>query len=105
MTSTKLHFREINWVIYFPATGNEGRAFEKYGVAYRDREKGTTQSGRRINLEDVLNEKRVSENYPHSISCFLDSSGKGKTWAPDYFETRVVRNKIEFLTLLSDLRV
>ncbi len=105
MISTKLHFKEINWVIYFPATGNKGRPFEKYGVSYRDRDQGTTQPGPKINLDDVLNEKRISENYPHSISTFIDSSGKGKTWSPSYLETRVIRNKTDFLAFLSHLKV
>lgn len=105
MTSTKLHFREINWVIYFPATGNEGRPFEKYGVAYSDRDQGTTQPGPKTNLEDVLKEKRISENYPHTINTFFNSSGKGKTWSPNYLETRLIRNKTELLTFLSELKV
>lgn len=72
MTLTKLNLREINWVIYFPATGNKGRPFEKYGASYRDRDQGTTQPGPKINLETVLNEKMISENYPHSVSTFFE---------------------------------
>jgi len=103
MTAAKLHFREINLVIYFPETGNEGREFEKYGVAYRDRKIGVTQPGPRINLHDVLNEKTVSENYPHTVSYFLDSAGKGEAWAPNYLKTRVVKNKTELFGFLSEL--
>jgi len=29
---SKLHFKEIDFVIYFPATGNENRDLKKYGV-------------------------------------------------------------------------
>jgi hypothetical protein len=40
MPSFKFHFQEIDWVIYFPSHGNEGRKFAKYGVTFLDIKKG-----------------------------------------------------------------
>ena len=105
MTSAKFHFKEINWVIYFPSTGNEGRRYQKYGVAYRDRVRGVTQSGVRINLEEVVSMPEIRENYPHTVGYYLDSSGKGQNWVPEYLGTKIIANLEEFFSFLRDLKV
>ena len=105
MTSAKFHLREIDWVIYFPGTGNEGRQYEKYGVAYRDRRRKETQPGERINLEDVIGKREIQESYPHTVGYYFDSFGKGQNWTPQYLETRTIANLEEFFTFLRDLRI
>ena len=105
MSSSKFHFQEIDWVIYFPSIGNEGRPYPKYGVAYRDREKGVTQPGVRINLEDVMKKPEIRENYPHTVGYFLHSSGRGENWTPKYLEIREVADLNEFFNFLSELNV
>lgn len=105
MTSAKFHFKEIDWVIYFPSTGNKGRPYMKYGVAYRDRKRGVTQSGVRINLGDVTNKQEIQGNYPHTVAYYLDSSGKGQDWIPQYLETRIVTNLEGFFGFLHDLDI
>ena len=54
MPSFKFHFKKIDWVLYLPSHGNEKRPYPKYGVAYNDRKKGKTQTGRMISLKDVM---------------------------------------------------
>lgn len=105
MTSARFHFKEIDWVIYFPNTGNEGRPFKKYGVAYRNRIRGVTQPGVRVNLEDVVGKREFQENYPHTVAYYLDSSGKGQNWTPQYLETRSIANLEEFFSFLRDLNI
>lgn len=105
MKSSKFHFQEIDWVIYFPSIGNEGRDYMKYGVAYRDRKRGVSQPGVRINLEEVMRQREIQENFPHTIRYYLDSSGKGQSWAPKYLETRTIANLEEFFRFLDDLRI
>ena len=105
MVSAKFHFQEINWVIYFPSIGNEGRNYSKYGVAYRDRRRGVSQPGVRINLEDVIRKREIQENYPYTVGYYLDSSGKGRNWLPNYLETRTVANVEEFFRFLQDLGI
>lgn len=105
MESAKFHFKEIDWVIYFPSTGNEGRPYQKYGVAYRDRIRGVTQPGVRINLENVVSKREIQENYPHTVGYYFDSSGKGQSWTPKYLETRTIANLEEFLRFLHDLKI
>ncbi len=105
MVSHKFHFREIDWVIYFPSTGNEGRPYPKYGVAYRDRSRGVTQPGVRINLEDVMKKPEIQENYPHTVGYFLYSSGRGENWTPKYLKIRKVANIDEFFNFLRELKI
>lgn len=103
--SFKFHFKEIDLVIYFPSTGNEGRIYSKYGVAYRDRRRGETQPGVRINLEDVLNKPVIKNNYPHTVGYYLHSTGKGRNWTPIYIETRKIYNINDFFNFLKDLNI
>jgi len=105
MASFKFHFQEIDWVIYFPSIGNEGRPYSKYGVAYRDRRSGITQPGVRINLEDVMKNPEIQEKYPHTVGYFLHASGKGRNWVPKYLETRKISNLNEFYKFLADLHI
>ena len=101
--NSRFHFIEIDWLLYFPINGNEGRKYPMYGVAYRDRKKGVSQKGPRIYLEEVLNETEIREKYPHTVGYYVDSSGKGPTFKPKYEEKRIVKNVEEFYTFLSDL--
>jgi hypothetical protein len=99
----KLHLKEIDWVIYFPSKGNDGRQLINYGVAYRDRVNKKTQSGRRINLGDVLVQPRIQYGYPHSIGLFQDSSGRGSNWTPAYIEIRVLQSEEELLEWIAQI--
>lgn len=99
----KMHLKGIDWVIYFPATGNQGRPILNYGVAYRDRVAKKTQPGRRINLRDVLAQAPIRDGYPHWIGLFLDASGRGVNWAPAYIECRIVRSEAEFVDWITEI--
>jgi len=103
MPSFKFHFQEIDWVIYLPSHGNEGRFYEKYGVAYRDRRRGRSQPGRKVNLKDVLSKSEIGKKYPHTVGFFLASSGKGSNWKPDYLRIKVIRKITEFYDFLREL--
>lgn len=105
MPSSKFHFQEIDWVIYFPQVGNEGRPYFKYGVAFRDRKRNEPQPGVRINLEDVLEEPEIKEKYPHTIGYYLYSSGRGKNWTPNYLETLKISDVDEFFQFLKKLNI
>ena len=93
MPSFKFHLKEIDWVIYLPSHGNEKRKYPKYGVAYNDRKKGKTQTGRRISLKDTLDKATIKNKYPHTVGFFLSSKGKGKTWKPDYLRTKKIKSR------------
>jgi hypothetical protein len=99
----KFHFREIDWVIYFPSTGNKGRELNKYGVAYRDRLNNQTQLGHKINLEDALIQPIINYGYPHTIGLYQASTGRGRKWIPEYIENRVIQNKEQLLEWIAEI--
>ena len=101
--TNKLHFQEINWVIYFPSHGNEGRSLQNYGVAYRDRINNVTQPGPKINLRDVLVNPNISNGFPHTIGLFQNSTGKSVNWIPDYIEIRKIHNEEELLQWIGQI--
>ena len=101
--ANKFHFREIDWVIYFPRTGNQGRRILNYGVAYRDRINKRTQPGIRINLSDVLAEPIIKTNYPHNIALFQRSVGKGNNWRPEYIEERTIQNEKDLIKWIKEV--
>jgi len=105
MPSSKFHFQEIDWIIYFPEFGNEGRLYVKYGVAFRDRRRSKTQPGIRINLEDVLEKSEIKNNYPHTVGYYLYSSGKSRNWTPTYLEILKISNVDEFFHFLKKLNI
>ena len=105
MVSSKFHSIEIDWVIYFPSRGNEGRDYRKYGVAYRDRRRSESQLGRRINLEDVMSKPEIQDNYPHTVGYFLHATGKGAEYAPRYLEVRKIESLEGFFKFLRDLNL
>jgi len=101
--ANKLHFREIDLVIYFPITGNQGRKIANYGVAYRDRVSGKSQQGVRINLADVLIESFIKTNYPHHVALFQKSVGKGSNWKPEYIEERAIQNERDLIKWIGEI--
>jgi hypothetical protein len=103
MPSFKFHFKEIDWIIYLPSHGNEGRNPKKYGVTYLDRKKGKTQIGRMIELEDALSRAAIAQKYPHTVGFYLASKGRGKTWEPDYLRKKKIRSKRSFYIFLKEL--
>lgn len=105
MVSSKFHFVEIDWVIYFPSSGNEGRDYPRYGVAYRDRRRGVSQPGPRLYLEDVMDMREIQSNYPHTVGYFLYSTGRGEGYVPAYLETREVASLADFYRFARDLDI
>lgn len=103
MPSFKFHFKEIDWIIYLPSHGNEGRKPKKYGVSYLDRKKQKSQTGRMIELEDTLSRAAIAKKYPHSVGFYLTSKGRGKTWAPDYLRTKKIKSKRGFYAFVKEL--
>lgn len=101
----KFHFKEIDWVIYFPNNGNDGRELINYGVAYRDRINKITQPGPKINFKDVLVKDSIKNGYPHTIGLFHEASGKGSTWKPQYVKTHIIQNEKELLEWISIIEI
>jgi hypothetical protein len=47
------HFIELDWLIYFPQSGNRGK-YVGYSVLFSDRKNGTRQPENRVNLRQSI---------------------------------------------------
>jgi hypothetical protein len=72
-------------------------------VDYLDRRKGKSQSGRKIDLKEVLSRSEINKKYPHTVGFFLASSGRGLSWKPDYLRVKKVSGIKEFHDFLREL--
>ena len=61
----KFHFMEIDWLVYFPRSGNKGK-YLNYRVTLIDRKKGATQSGQLVKIEEIVENREFEKLYPHS---------------------------------------
>jgi hypothetical protein len=100
----KFHFQEIDWVLYFPRDGNNGK-YRNYTVTFRDRKKRITQPGKRIKLGEVLDKLEIDRNYPHTVGFYKVSSGKGANFKPEYLELRKIQTVEEFWFFLNALDI
>jgi hypothetical protein len=105
MESSKFHFREINWVIYFPGEGNEGREYTRYGVKYLNRAGKSSQPGKAINLIEVLNSPEIRDHFPHTVGYYTKSEGRGESFTPRYLQERIIRDNGEFYRFLRAVHV
>lgn len=104
MVSIKYHFKKIDLVIYLPIVENKGKKNLDYLVTFRNRKSGKTQNKWRISLKEVINLSEIRDNYPQSIGVYLDSTGRGKNWNPEYLITKTISNNQEFLNLIKSLK-
>jgi len=51
-----------------------------------------------------MNKPEINKTYPHSIGVYLDSSGRGKKWIPEYLLTKKISNNQAFKKLLNSLK-
>jgi hypothetical protein len=97
------HFIELDWLIYFPQSGNQGK-YVGYCVFFSDRKNGTRQPENRVNLGELLEKPEISECYPHTVGYFK-TSGEMSASAPEYLELRIVRSVEEFWAFLNSLDI
>lgn len=100
----KIHFQEIDWIVYFPKHGNEGK-YLNYDVMFKDRKRGITQPARRIKLGKVLDRPEIEGNYPHTVGFYKVSSGKGANFKPEYLELRKIQAVEDFWMFLNALDI
>jgi hypothetical protein len=100
----KFHFQEIDWVVYFPKYGNEGK-YLNYNVMFRDRKGRVTRAGKRIKLGEVLERPEIERNYPHTVGFYKESSGKGADFKPEYLELRRIQCVEDLWMFLNSLDI
>ncbi|MCW4046889.1 MAG: hypothetical protein NWE99_04930 [Candidatus Bathyarchaeota archaeon] len=97
------HFIEADWLIYFPACGNQGK-YVGYSVLFSDRKSGTAQPVTSASLGELLDRPEISERYPHTVGYFK-TSGESLDSAPEYLELRIIRSVEEFWAFLNSVDI
>jgi hypothetical protein len=97
------HFIELDWLIYFPPSGNQGK-YVGYSVLFNGRKNGNAQPETCVNLGELLDKREISECYPHTVGYFK-TSGEARNSVPEYLELRIVRSVEEFWAFLNCLDI
>jgi hypothetical protein len=97
------HFQEMNWLISFPDSGNEGRKYLYYSVVFKDRKKGNAKS--QVSLMDIVDGAEFEKNYPHTVGFFRGPIDNDADFNSNYLEIRVIRCIEEFWKFLNDLNL
>ena len=99
----KFHFQELDWLIYFPDSGNHGKYLD-YTVIFTDRKKNP-KIEQHVILGEILCKSEFEECFPHTVGFFKCSSGEGKEFKPDYMEIRIMRSLEDFWLFLNALNI
>jgi len=99
----RFHFQEIDWLISFPESGNEGRKYLYYSVEFKDSRKRKSKS--QVNLVDIVDDREFEKNYPHTVGFFREPIDEATNCGFNYLEIRVVRCIEEFWKFLNDLNI
>ncbi len=83
----KFHFQEIDWLLYFPAEGNEGK-YRSYCVTLVKRKNGILEPEQIVLLGEVLDRPEIDQGYPHTVGYYKNSSGQDSDFKPEYLELR-----------------
>jgi len=102
LTKKCFHFKELDWFICFPSTGNEGRKYLYYSVTFKNPKKGSISQ---VCLEDLVDATEFEQNYPHTVGFFKETIGNIVNFCSNYLEIRVVRSIEEFWKFLNDLNI
>jgi hypothetical protein len=102
--SKKFHFQEMDWIISFPNSGNQGKKYLHYSVLFADRKKGSLQA--QVCLADVLEKPEFEKYLPHTVGFFKESiMGNDANVGSVYLEIRIIRSAEEFWKFLNDLDI
>jgi hypothetical protein len=97
------HFQEMDWLISFPASGNEYRKYLYYSVVFKDRKKGNVES--QVSLMDIVDIAEFEKNYPHTVGFFREPMDNETNFCSNYLEIRIIRTIEEFWKFLNDLNI
>ncbi|HEX9261678.1 MAG TPA: hypothetical protein VF893_04040 [Candidatus Bathyarchaeia archaeon] len=99
----KFHFQELDWLIYFPDSGNKGKYLD-YTVIFKDRKRNPKQE-EYITLGRILGKSEFENCFPHTVGFFKSSSGEDAVFKPDYMEIRIMRSLEDFWLFLNALNI
>lgn len=97
----KFHFQELDWLVYFPSCGNEGK-YNNYNVVLK---KGISPPEKTVRLGEILEDPEFELHYPHTVGYYKLSNGEGTGFKPDYLELRKIWTVEEFWMFLNSLNI
>jgi len=97
------HLQELNWLIFFPTTGNEGRKYLYYSVEFTDRSKSNERA--KVCLAEIVDNPVIEKSYPHSVGYFKGSVYEKETLGSFYLEIRIIKCIEDFWKFLNDLDI
>ncbi len=103
MSCKSFHFQEIDCLISFPTSGNEGKKYADYLVDLVNRAKHEDES--QISLCRFLDAPFVDSNYPHTVCFFKGNIHEVETTKLACLEMRIIHCVEEFWKLLNDLDI
>jgi hypothetical protein len=101
--SKKFYFQEMDWIVSFPNSGNEGRKYLFYSVQFIDRR--NKRSKPQAVLVDVVDTPMFENGYPHTVGFFRDPVDENGSFKKNFLELRIVRCIEEFWKFLNDLNI
>jgi len=98
----KFCFQELDWIITFPNSGNDGKKYQDYSVFFSNLKK---KSGAEcVCLVDIV-ESPEFQSFPHTVGFFKSETAKSSNIESDYLELRIIRCVEEFWKFLNDLNL
>jgi hypothetical protein len=99
----KFYFQEMDWIISFPAIGNEGRKYLFYAVHFID--KRNKRNNPHAVLADIVDSPMFENGYPHTTGFFRDPVDEVGNFEAHYLELRIIRCIEDFWKFLNDLNI
>ncbi len=99
----KFHFQELDWLICFPSSGNEGRKYLYYSIAFVNPKNGKEEV--QVGLGDVVDTTEFEKNFPHTVGYLKGPIEEGADFKSAYLEIRIIRTIEEFWKFLNDLDI
>jgi hypothetical protein len=100
--SKKFHFQEMDWIVSFPCSGNEGRKYLFYSVQLIDRK---NKQSKDTLVADIVDNPIFENRYPHTVGFFRSSVNSECNFESNFLELRIIRCIEDFWKFLNDLNL
>jgi hypothetical protein len=101
-SSKKFYFQEMDWIITFPNSGNEGRKYLFYSAHFIDRKNKRNMN---VLVADILDNPMFENGCPHTVGFFKGPVDEDGNFEKNFLELRIIRCIEEFWKFLNDLNI
>jgi hypothetical protein len=95
------HFKELDWIITFPNSGNKGKKYPEYSVLLSNLK--NTSLNKKILLIDIVENPDFQGRFPHTVGFFRSETNESQCRDLNYLELRIVGSVEEFWKFLNAL--